>query len=112
MGDEELAQLKTVYDELWSDARTMVKDMNRSIRSVYLSGFFMLLMAAMQALSAHQVYMKIIEGSTRWLDQFYLYSISLGVIVMAIGGIYTLRTYNELKNRYARLAELEKTLEA
>ena len=112
MGDEELAQLKTVYDELWSDARTMVKDMNRSIRSVYLSGFFMLLMACMQLLSAHQVYMKIIEGSTRWLDQFYLYSISLGVIVMAIGGIYTLRTYNELKNRYARLAELEKTLEA
>jgi hypothetical protein len=112
MGDEELAQLKTVYDELWSDARTMVKDMNRSIRSVYLSGFFMLLMACMQALSAHQVYMKIIEGSTRWLDQFYLYAISLGVIVMAIGGIYTLRTYNELKNRYARLAELEKTLEA
>ena len=104
--------MKTVYDELWSDARTMVKDMNRSIRSVYLSGFFMLLMACMQALSAHQVYMKIIEGSTRWLDQFYLYSISLGVIVMAIGGIYTLRTYNELKNRYARLAELEKTLEA
>jgi len=104
--------LKTVYDELWSDARTMVKDMNRSIRSVYLSGFFMLLMACMQALSAHQVYMKIIEGSTRWLDQFYLYAISLGVIVMAIGGIYTLRTYNELKNRYARLAELEKTLEA
>jgi hypothetical protein len=90
----------------------MVKDMNRSIRSVYLSGFFMLLMACMQALSAHQVYMKIIEGSTRWLDQFYLYAISLGVIVMAIGGIYTLRTYNELKNRYARLAELEKTLEA
>ena len=104
--------MKTVYDELWSDARTMVKDMNRSIRSVYLSGFFMLLMACMQALSAHQVYMKIIEGSTRWLDQFYLYAISLGVIVMAIGGIYTLRTYNELKNRYARLAELEKTLEA
>lgn len=112
MGDEELAQLKTVYDELWSDARTMVKDMNRSIRSVYLSGFFMLLMACMQALSAHQVYMKILGGSTRWLDQFYLYAISLGVVVMVVGGIYTLRAYYELKNRYARLSELEKTLEA
>jgi len=29
--DEELAQLKTVYDELWRDARTMIKDMNRTI---------------------------------------------------------------------------------
>ena len=110
MGDEELAQLKTVYDELWQDARTMVKDMNRSIRSVYLSGFFMLLMSLMQLLSAHQVYMKILEGSTRWLDQFYLYAISLGVVLLAVGGIYTLRSYNELKNRYARLTELEKTL--
>ncbi|TRO47586.1 hypothetical protein E2P65_04175 [Candidatus Bathyarchaeota archaeon] len=111
MENDELAQLKVVYDELWRDARTMVKDMNRSIRSVYLSGFFMLMMACMQALSAHQLYMKILGGSTRWLDQFYLYSISLGVVVMVAGGIYTLLSYYELKNRYARLTELEKTLE-
>ena len=111
MEDEELTQLKTVYDELWRDARTMVRDMNRTIKSVYLSGFFMLLLAGMQALSAHQVYMKILEGSTRWLDQFYLYTISLGVVVMIVGGIWTLRSYNELKKRYARLSELEKTLE-
>jgi hypothetical protein len=111
MENGELAQLKAVYDELWRDARTMVRDMNRSIRSVYLSGFFMLMMSLMQALSAHQVYMKILEGSTRWLDQFYLYSISLGVVVLAVGGIYTLRAYYELKRRYERLSELEKTLE-
>jgi hypothetical protein len=111
MENGELAQLKTVYDELWRDAKTMVRDMNRSIKSVYLSGFFLLLMASMQALSAHQIYMKILGGSTRWLDQFYLYTISLGVVVLAVGGIYTLRSYNELKKRYARLIELEKTLE-
>ena len=111
MENGELAQLKVVYDELWRDARTMVRDMNRSIKAVYLSGFFMLLTAVMQALSAHQVYMKILGGSTRWLDQFYLYSISLGVVVMMVGGFWTLRSYNELKNRYARLSELEKTLE-
>jgi hypothetical protein len=111
MENGELAQLKAVYDELWRDAKTMVRDMNRSIKAVYLSGFFMLLTAVMQALSAHQVYMKILGGSTRWLDQFYLYSISLGVVVMMVGGFWTLRSYNELKNRYARLSELEKTLE-
>jgi hypothetical protein len=110
MENGELTQLKVVYDELWRDAKTMVRDMNRSIKSVYLSGFFMLLMACMQLLSAHQVYMKILGGSTRWLDQFYLYTISLGVIVMAVGGIWTLRSYNVLKKRYVRLSELEKTL--
>jgi hypothetical protein len=111
MENGELAQLKTVYDELWRDAKTMVRDMNRSIKSVYLSGFFMLLMACMQALSAHQVYMKILGGSTMWLDYFYLYAISLGVIVMIVGGVWTLRSYNELKKRYANLIDLEKTLE-
>jgi hypothetical protein len=55
--------------------------------------------------------MKILGGSTRWLDQFYLYTISLGVVVMVAGGIWALRAYNELKKRYARLSELEKTLE-
>lgn len=110
MENEELTQLKTVYDELWSDARTMVKDMNRSIKSVFLVGFFMLWGAVTQSLSAHQVYMKILEGSTRWLDQFYLYTISFGVVVMIVGGIWTLRSYYELKKRYARLIELEKTL--
>jgi len=107
----ELTQLKVVYDELWRDARTMVRDMNRSIRSVFLVGFFMLWGAVMQSLSAHQIYMKILGGSTRWLDQFYLYAISLGVVVMIVGGIVTLRSYSELKKRYARLSELEKTLE-
>ena len=27
--DEELPELKAVYDELWSDARTMIKDMKK-----------------------------------------------------------------------------------
>ena len=111
MEDEELTPLKTVYDELWRDARTMVRDMNRTITSVFFVGFFMLWGAVMQSLSAHQIYMKILGGSTRWLDQFYLYAISLGVVVMIVGGIWTLRSYNELKKRYARLSELEKSLE-
>jgi hypothetical protein len=107
----ELTQLKVVYEELWRDARTLVIDMSRMIKSVYLSGLFMLVTAGLQALSAHQLYMKILGGSTRWLDQFYFYAISLGVIVMIVGGVSALRSYNELKNRYARLSELEKTLE-
>ncbi len=111
MENGDLAQLKAVYDELWRDAKTMVKDMNRSIKSVFLVGFFMLWGAGMQFLSAHQVYMKILGGSTRWLDQFYLYAISFGVVVMIAGGIWTLRAYSELKKRYARLSELEKALE-
>lgn len=111
MENGELTQLKVVYDELWRDAKTMVRDMNRSIKSVYLSGLFMLWGAFMQLLSAHQVYMKILGGSTRWLDYFYLYGISLGVVVLFVGGVWTLRSYNELKKRYSNLIDLGKTLE-
>ena len=108
---EDLTPLKALYDELWRDAKTLVRDMNRTIKSVYLAGVFMLCTAGMQALSAHQVYMKILGGSTRWLDYFYLFSISLGVVIMTAGGIGFIRAHNELKERYARLIEVEKTLE-
>jgi hypothetical protein len=33
--NKELPQLKTLYDELWSDARTMIKDMKKA--SLYIS---------------------------------------------------------------------------
>ena len=111
MENGELTQLKVVYDELWNDARTMVRDMNRSIKSVFFVSYMMFVVAGLQFLSAHQMYMKILGGSTRWLDYFYLFGISLGVVVMIAGGIWTLHGYNVLKKRYARLSELEKTLE-
>jgi hypothetical protein len=109
--DKELPKLKTLYDELWRDARTMIKDMNRSIKSVWLVSFWMFWGAFMQFLSAHQVYMKIVQGSTRTLDYFYLVTISIGVVIMVGGGIWTQRSYKELKNRYASLIEMEKRLE-
>jgi hypothetical protein len=110
MENDELPELKTVYDELWQDAKTMVKDMNSSIKSISLLSTFMFLLAFLQLLSAHQIYMDIIRGSTRVLDYFYLVTISLFVVIIFIGGIWQRRRYNELKNRYERLMELEKRL--
>jgi hypothetical protein len=40
--DKELPQLKALYDELWSDARTMIKDMNKSIYVYLFAGFLTL----------------------------------------------------------------------
>jgi hypothetical protein len=42
MEDEKLVELKTVYDELWSDARTMIKDMKRSIHLYSFTSFITL----------------------------------------------------------------------
>jgi hypothetical protein len=111
MEDDSLILLKTVYDELWQDAKTMIIDMNRTIKSVFFLSFLMFVFAGMQFLSAHQVYMDIIRGSTRSLDYFYLVTISFGVVIMFVAGVWNMRSYNELKNRYSRLIELEKRLE-
>ncbi len=37
--DKELPELKELYYELWSDARTMIKDMKRSIYIYPFTGF-------------------------------------------------------------------------
>ena len=40
--DKELPQLKALYDELWNDARTIIKDMNKSIYIYLFAGFLSL----------------------------------------------------------------------
>jgi len=48
MEDEKLTQLKTLYDELWSDAKIMIKDMNQSITTVFLFGVTILIIAPLE----------------------------------------------------------------
>jgi hypothetical protein len=110
MENEELAALKTLYDELWSDARTMVKDLNRSITSIFLFGVVLICMAPINLSTVIDMYSKIAAGSTSALNYFYLVSISLGVLVSLAAGVMMLRYYFQLKKRYNKVIELEKTL--
>jgi membrane protein YqaA with SNARE-associated domain len=111
MEDEKIAQLKTVYDELWSDAKTMIKDMNNNITVVFLFGLAMLAIAPMELGTVVQMYARITAGSTRWLDYFYLIATSFGSVISAVAGVAMIRWYYKLKNRYARVIQLEKTFE-
>jgi hypothetical protein len=110
MGDEELAHLKTLYDELWRDARTMIKDLNRSVTMIFLFGVVMLAMAIIEFGTAIRMYSKIAEGSTSVLNYIYFAAPSLGVVVSLAAGVMMLRYYFQLKNRYAKVIELEKAL--
>jgi hypothetical protein len=111
MEDEKLIQLKTLYDELWSDARTMVKDMNNGITMVFFFGVTMLAMGPIEFGTAVDMYAKITSGSTSWLNYFYLMATSLGIVVSVVAGVTMIRWYYKLKNRYAKLIQLEKTFE-
>jgi hypothetical protein len=111
MGDEELSELKNVYDELWRDAKTLIKDMNSNITTVFLFGITLLALSPIMMGTIVEMYSRIASGSTSALDFFYLAATTFGSIISAIAGVMTLRWYSKLKNRYAKLIQLEKTIE-
>jgi hypothetical protein len=108
---EELTPLKNLYDELWRDARTMIKDMNKGITTVFFFGIVMFALVPIELGITIRTYASISAGSTRWLDYLYLVGTAIGSVVCLLAGVMYMRFYFKLKKRYANLIELEKTLE-
>jgi len=113
MADEEkeLPELKALYNELWSHARTMIKDMKRSIYIYSFTGFITLAFSAIMIGTAISDWNKILSGSASTLTYFYAIVETPGAVFYVAFGIALLYWYNKLKNRYARLIRLEKTIE-
>jgi len=109
--EKELPELKTLYENLWEDARTLVKDLSHSIRMIGFFGVVMLAMSIAQLSFADASYSRIIAGTPRIFDYLYLIGGAVGVVVFLIGGVAMIRYYFVLKKRYARVIDLEKKLE-
>ena len=109
--DKELTGLKTLYGELWSDARTMIKDMKRSIFVYLFTGFITLAFSAIMIGTAISDWNKILSGSASTLTYFYAIVETPGAVFYVAFGVFLLYWYNKLRNRYARLIRLEKTIE-
>jgi len=109
--DKELPGLKAVYDELWSDARTMIKDMRRSIFVYLFTGFITLVFSVIMIGTAISDWNKILSGSASTLTYLYAVAGTLGTVFYVPFGVALLYWYNKLRNRYARLIQLEKTIE-
>jgi hypothetical protein len=110
-GDEELPELKALYDELWSNARTMIKDMKRSISIYLFTGFVTLALSAIMIGTAISDWNKILSGSASALTYFYAVVETPGAVFYVAFGVLLLYWFNKLKNRYARLIRLEETIE-
>jgi hypothetical protein len=108
--DEELPELKALYNELWSDARTMVKDMKRSIYIYLFAGFITLVFSAIMIGTAISDWNKILSGNIGTFTYLYAIAGTLGSVIYVAFGVLLLTWYNKLKNRYARLIQLEKTI--
>jgi hypothetical protein len=108
--DEELPELKAVYDELWSDARTMIKDMKRSISIYSFAGFITLVFSAIMIGTAISDWNKILSGNIGPFTYLYAIAGTFGSVIYPAFGVLLLYWHNKLKNRYARLLQLEKTI--
>jgi hypothetical protein len=108
--DEELPQLKALYDELWTDARTMIKDMNKSIFVYLFAGFLSLVFSTIIIGTTISDWYKIVSGSAETLTYFYAPVETFGSAVYVIFGIMLLYWYRKLRGRYSKLINMEKSL--
>ena len=107
----ELPTLKTLYDELWSDARTMITDMNRSISIYFFTGIITLVFSVIILGTATSQWTRLLVGQADTFTWLYAIAGTLGAVLNVAFGISLLYWYNKLKNRYARLTQLDMALE-
>lgn len=108
--DNELPELKELYDELWSDGRTLIKDMNRSIHVYLFAGFVTLAFSAIIIGTAISDLNKIFTGIAADLTYFYVIMEIPGAVLYVAFGVFLIYWYIKLKNRYSRLINLERTI--
>ncbi len=108
--NKELPELKELYDELWSDGRTMIKDMNRSIYVYLFAGFVTLVFSVIIIGTAASDWNKILIGTATNLTYFYVIMEIPGAVAYVAFGVFLIYWYIKLKNRYSRLIKLEKAI--
>lgn len=106
--DGELDDLKTLYDGLWKDARTLAADMNRSIKLYLLAGLLMLVYGFVILAYAAASWQRILSGSPDMADYAAAAGETIGGAILIIVGPLLIRWYYKLKARYARLTSMEK----
>lgn len=106
--NKELAELKTLYDELWSDARTMIRDMRKSI-SIYLyAGLVTLIVAVSAILSALPYFILVFSGMGNMFAWLFVVIETVAAVVIIWFAARLLIWYRRLTKRYAKLIQIEK----
>ncbi|MDH5390017.1 MAG: hypothetical protein OEX10_02560 [Candidatus Bathyarchaeota archaeon] len=108
---EEISKLNEVYEELWKDAKTLIKDMKDGILMYRFSSILIFLMAVLTFSLFINYFSRILAGSTALWDIFNVGTEIFAIFFFIILGYRLFRFYNKLKDRYAKLLELEKDLE-
>ena len=107
---EELLQLKELYNELWNDARTMIKDMNKTIYVYLFAGFLSIVFSVIMIGSGISNWNKIFSGEISTLTYVYVIAETFGSVIYVAFGITLLYWYRKLKSRYSKLIKMEENL--
>jgi hypothetical protein len=106
---KELSELKTLYDELWSDARTLVKDMKKSILIYLYAGLVTLIVAFASLVGALPYFLLLLSLGTGNLVVWAVVVIEVvGNVIVISFGARLLIWYRKLKRRYSKLLEMER----
>ena len=108
---EEILKLKSLYDELWDDAKTLIRDMREGISMYRFSGLLVLVISIFAIFASLGGFQSIFVGNANLLDYFNAPFGAFSALVFIIFGRRLLRWHNKLKERYAGLLEMEKSLE-
>jgi len=109
--EKEIPQLRALYDELWHDAKTLIRDMKESISMYLFSGVLLLLFTWVTFYSALGHFSKILAGNADLLAYFNASVALLGMVFFILYGVRLIRFYYKLRERYGKLLEMEKKIE-
>jgi hypothetical protein len=110
--NQELSELKSVYDELWSDAKTLAKDMKKSIAIYLYAGYATLIIAFSALISALPFFLQVIYGAGDALSwSIVVFEIIATAIVLTFAS-FLFRWHKRLSRKYSKLIDLEKKIGA
>lgn len=104
----DLESLDRLYDELWEDAKILVADMNQSIAVYRIAGLFLVISGIVLVAFAAAGWLRALGGGYSSFEFLFTIAATICGPAELIVGPYLLVWYNLLKNRYTRLARMEK----
>lgn len=107
--DNDLVELKAVYDDLWADAKTMIKDMKKSVYIYNYAALLTYAVAIITLFNAIPYYATLVAGQGNTITIAVIVTNIIATVFEIVFGSVLLRWYYRMKRRYARLIEMEKT---
>jgi len=112
MHDEnELVELKELYEELRADSKTLIRDMVGGISMYRFSSYLLFLMTFFPIYYVIMALLGIISGNSGFWEWYNLIVNSVAIGFFTLFGWKLRNAYSKLKDRYAKLIKMKSNIE-